>query len=64
MNDPLVNKYRKSFCGKNCRFCKYYKYVSFGVPFASDYYECMLRDKIINFPCRAKFCSYYTIEEK
>lgn len=64
MNDPLVNKYRKSFRGRNCRFCKYYKYVSSRVISAPDYEECILRDMVICHTFKAKFCKYYRVGEE
>lgn len=64
MYDSKIEEYRLSFTGTNCKYCKYYKYVIPSMPFCSDYEECILRDKIIKFPCRAKFCKYYTIKEE
>lgn len=64
MSDSKIEEYRLSFTGTNCRFCKYYNLVIPHVLCVPSYYECILRDKIIKFPCRAKLCKYYTIKEK
>ena len=64
MYDSKIEEYRLSFTGTNCKYCKYYNLVIPRVLCVPDYYECILRDKIIKFPCRAKLCKYYTIKEK
>lgn len=64
MFDSNIKAYRYSFTGTNCKYCKYYKLVSPRAPIVPDYYKCILRDKIIHFPCKAKLCKYYTVEEK
>ena len=64
MCDSKIEEYRLSFTGTNCKYCKYYNLVIPNVLYVPDYYECILRDKIIKFPCRAKLCKYYTIKEE
>lgn len=64
MYDSNIKSYRESLTGSNCKFCKYCKYHNTTLVAVPDYYECILRDKIIHFPCRAKLCRYYTIKEE
>lgn len=62
--DSNIREYRLSFTGTNCKYCKYCNLVAPRVMNVPSFYECVLRDKIIKFPCRAKLCRYYTIKEE
>lgn len=60
-----IIEYRESLVGSNCKYCKYCNLVIPRVLCATQsYYKCILRDKIINFPCRAKLCKYYTVKKE
>ena len=62
-----INEYRTKH--HRCRLCKYWRYrCSIGLPFNSDYCECVLKNKRY-FYCSATpklkgmFCSYYEPRE-
>lgn len=59
--DENIERYRNSFFGRKCQFCKYNKHVlswQLGMP---DYYDCILKDKTIKYCFIGKFCKYYTL---
>lgn len=61
--DEKVKEYRTKH--KKCKFCKYCHYQSFSdLHFANSYFECELKDKIINFLDLPRLCKYYTLREK
>ena len=61
--DEKIKEYRVKH--KKCIWCKYCVYKDWSdLYFANSYFECTLKDKIINFLYLPRFCKYYTLKEK
>lgn len=60
--DENIIKYRTKH--KRCKWCKYYHIVIPPYNICPSYYECVLKDKIINFDICAIPCRYYTLHIK
>ena len=61
--DKKIKEYRLKH--KKCSFCKYCHYRDWSdLHFANSYFECELKDKIINFLNLPRLCKYYTLREK
>lgn len=61
-----TEKYRNSKFHRKCQFCIYYKYRCFesGCGF-HELYECLAKDKYINFPNLIRFlCPLFTLNTK
>ena len=61
--DEKIKEYRLKH--KRCNFCKYCHYRDWpDLHFSTSYFECELKDKIINFLNLPRLCKYYTLREK
>lgn len=61
--DEKIKEYRLKH--KKCDYCKYCVYRDWSdLYYANSYFECTLKDKIINFLYLPRFCKYYTVREK